>query len=140
MGWALGLAVAALTVAPVGAWAREFATNADAGNNSMSAVFGAAIGERIMAVSSAVDCTLEVDEAKLVCSATCCIPLESIQVDSEPTKTEHFQQWATNKKGSPAECSFDLVLDPIDLKGPVAAKVPVEFETTGTSPSLRQGS
>lgn len=128
----MGIAAAAFAVVPAGVDAREFATNPDAGNNSLSAVFDAAIGERIMAVSSAVACTLDVDEAKLVGTATCRVPLDSIQVDSEPTKTEHFQQWATNKKGSPAECSFDLVIDEIDLDGPVAAKVPVEFETTGT--------
>ncbi len=127
----VGFAMTAL-VASVGATeARGFTTDPDAGNNSMSAVFDAAIGERITAVSSAVDCSLEVDEAKLTGKARCRVPLTSIQVDSEPTKTEHFQQWATNKKGSPGDCSFELVTGDIDLAGPIAEKVPLEFETTG---------
>ncbi len=132
IGTVAWVAVVALAASAGSVGARGFKTNPDAGNNSMSAVFDAAIGERIMAVSSAVDCTLEVDEGKLSGTATCRVPLTSIQVDSEPTKTEHFQQWATNKKGTPDECSFDLVIDEIDLSGPVAANVPVEFETTGT--------
>lgn len=126
------MAAVAFLVAPDGVSARDFDTNPDAGNSSLSAVFDAAIGERIMAVSSAVDCTLDVDEEKLVGTARCRVPLTTIQVDSEPTKTEHFQQWATNKKGEPSACTFELVVDEIDLEGPIAAKVPVEFETTGT--------
>lgn len=128
----LALVLAALLLWPAAASAGSFRTDPDAGNNSMSAVFDAAIGERIMAVSSAVDCALEVDEQKLVGTARCRVPLTSIQVDSEPTKTEHFQQWSTNKASEPAACSFELEVDEIDLEGPVVAKVPVEFEATGT--------
>src|SRR2546430_2683781 len=39
----------------------KFAVDPEAGNNTFSAVFDAAIGERITAVSSAVACTLTVD-------------------------------------------------------------------------------
>lgn len=124
--------LAALAGVPFPASARSLATDPDAGNNSLSAVFDAAIGERIIAVSSAVDCTLEVDDQKLVGKALCRVPLTSIEVDNEPTKTEHFQQWATNKKGTPQECTFDLVVDPVELEEPVAPSVPVAFETTGT--------
>lgn len=127
--WAV---LAASIAAPAIALAAPYATNPDAGNNSLSAVFDAAIGERITAVSSAVDCTLSVDEPTQTGTATCRVPLTTIEVDNEPTKTEHFQQWATNKKGSPDECALELEVDEIKIEEPVAAKVPAEFETTGT--------
>ena len=127
--WAV---LAASFAAPAIASAAPYATNPDAGNNSLSAVFDAAIGERITAVSSAVDCTLSVDEPTQTGTATCRVPLTTIEVDNEPTKTEHFQQWATNKKGSPDECALELEVDEIKIEQPVAAKVPAEFETTGT--------
>jgi len=126
------IALGALLGLPVLASARTLTTNPDAGNNVMSAVFDAAIGERITAVSSAVDCTLDVDEHAQVGSATCHVPLSSVVVDNEPTKTEHFKQWATNKKGPAESCSFDLVVDEFEVEGRVEPKMPVEFETTGT--------
>src|SRR5262249_14323919 len=64
----------------------------DAGNNTFSAVFDAALGERITAVSSAVGCTIVADEGKLEGHAQCSVPLTSITVDSDETKTDHFQQ------------------------------------------------
>src|SRR2546422_8049957 len=44
--------------------ATEFAVDPEVGNNAFTAVFDSQIGERITAVSSAVGCTLTVDEAK----------------------------------------------------------------------------
>ena len=51
--------------APTAQASARFAVDPEAGNNTFTAVFDAAIGERITAVSSAVACTLIVDEAKL---------------------------------------------------------------------------
>src|SRR5207244_11754826 len=74
----------------------------DAGNNKFDATFDAPLGEKIIATSSAVNCELTL--AGETASGTCSVPLTSIMVDNEPTKTEHFQQWATNKKSDPKSC------------------------------------
>ena len=99
-----------------------FTVNPGVGKNTFTAVFDAMIGERIMAVSSAVGCTVIVDEEKLEGRATCSVPLGSIRVDNDETKTGHFQQWATNKKSDPAQCTFDLEIMPLKLSPPVEAK------------------
>src|SRR5437870_7682727 len=57
---ALSLAVTLLGSSATSA-ETKFAVDPEAGNNTFSAVFDAAIGERITAVSSAVACTLTVD-------------------------------------------------------------------------------
>ncbi len=69
-----------------------FTVDPEAGNNAFTAVFDASIGERISAVSSGIGCTLTVDEAKLEGRATCSVPLSSVRVDNDDTKTEHFGQ------------------------------------------------
>jgi len=61
----------------------------DAGNNKFSATFDAPLGERIEAVSSAVNCDLSYDDKAGTASGNCSVPLTSIMVDNEPTKTEH---------------------------------------------------
>src|SRR5215831_11927048 len=103
---------AALTVAtlsqPVWAGETTFSVDPDGGNNTFNAVFDAALGERITAVSSAVGCTVVADEEKLEGHAKCSVPLTSVKVDSDDTKTDHFQQWATNKKIDPKKCTFNL--------------------------------
>ncbi|MGH7965239.1 MAG: hypothetical protein ACRERD_26090 [Candidatus Binatia bacterium] len=108
-----------------------FAVDPEAGNNTFSAVFDAAIGERIMAVSSSVGCTLTVDEQQLEGKAKCSVPLTAIKVDNDDIKTEHFQQWATNKKLDAAKCTFDLEIPHIKLPPPVEEKKPVAFTTEG---------
>ena len=110
----------------------RFVVDPDAGNNAFTAVFDATIGERITAVSSAVACTLTVDEAKLEGRARCSVPLGSIRVDNDDTKTGHFGQWATNKKTEPTKCAFDLDVPSVKLPPPVEAKKPVAFTTEGT--------
>ena len=92
----------------------------------------AAIGERITAVSSAVGCALSVDEAKLRGKTTCSVPVTSIRVDNDDTKSDHFRQWATNKKVEPDKCVFTLEVAGLKLAGPVEAMNPVPFETEGT--------
>jgi hypothetical protein len=132
--WA-GAAAIALTLACVAMPAlaeTTFTVNPDVGNNTFTAVFDAAIGERITAVSSAVGCTLTVDEETLEGRATCSVPLTSIRVDNDDTKSEHFGEWATNKTMEAAQCTFDLEVPAITLPPPVAAKQPVAFSTEGT--------
>ena len=109
-----------------------FTVDPELGNNAFTAVFDAAIGERISAVSSAVGCTLVVDEAKLEGRATCSVPLTAIRVDNDDTKTEHFREWATNKQMDPSACTFDLVVPRVMLAPPVEAKEPAAFLTEGT--------
>ena len=117
---------------PVWSAPNTFSVDEDAGNNTFNAVFDAAIGERITAVSSAVGCTITADEGKLEGHATCSVPLTSITVDSDDTKTEHFQQWATNKKSDPKQCTFELDVPHVTLPSPLAAKTPLSFTTEGT--------
>src|SRR5437773_4886618 len=109
----------------------KFAVDPEAGNNTFTAVFDAAVGERITAVSSAVGCTLTVDEAKLEGKASCSVPLASIRVDNDETKSDHFRQWATNKQVDPKKCVFRLDLAAVKLQGPVEPMKPVAFETDG---------
>ncbi len=61
----------------------QFVADSEVGNNAFTAVFDSAIGERITAVSSAVGCTVTVDEAKLEGHARCSVPLGSIRVDND---------------------------------------------------------
>src|SRR2546428_5514693 len=109
----------------------KFAVDPEAGNNTFTAVFDAAVGERITAVSSAVGCTLTVDEANLAGKASCSVPLASIRVDNDETKSDHFRQWATNKQVDPKKCLFRLDLPAVKLQGPVEPMKPVAFETEG---------
>ena len=85
----------------------------DAGNSKFDATFDAPLGERIMAVSAAIACDLTYDEKTGAAAGSCAVPLTSITVDSEPTKTEHFQQWATNKKVEPKACRIEAKFDGI---------------------------
>lgn len=122
----------AMLVQPV--WAGEAAFNVDpeAGNNTLNAVFDAALGERITAVSSAVGCAVTIDEGNLTGHAKCSVALTSIKVDSDETKTEHFQQWATNKKLDPKKCTFDLDIPNVKLPSALQEKQSVAFSTEGT--------
>lgn len=120
------LAIAALpSVARAQAAAYEVDPNV--GNSSFSAVFDAALGERINAVSSAVACTLQVDNAAKTSTGACAVALTSIKVDSNDTKTEHFGQWATNNKSDPKTCRIEMTLKSIQPAGPLAANQSVKF-------------
>jgi polyisoprenoid-binding protein YceI len=127
----LGL-LAVLGRPPSAAGETRFVVDPEVGNNAFTAVFDSAIGERITAVSSAVGCTFTVDEAKLEGRGHCTVPLGSTRVDNDDTKTEHFGQWATNKKMEPAECAFSLKVPAVKLPPPLEAKKPVAFSTEGT--------
>ena len=110
----------------------RFVVDPEVGNNAFTAVFDSAIGERITAVSSAVGCTLAVDEAKLEGHGHCSVPLSAIRIDNDDTKTDHFGQWATNKKMEPAQCRFSLEVPAVKLPPPIEPKTPVAFTTEGT--------
>jgi len=120
-----------LSLQPVWAENATFKVDPEAGNNTFSAAFDAALGERIMAVTSGIDCTVTVDEGKLDDSAKCLVPLKAIKVDNDDTKTEHFQLWATNKKSEPEKCTFDLDVPGVKLPSALAEKKPVSFTADG---------
>jgi hypothetical protein len=109
--------------------ATQFAVDPEVGNNAFTAVFDSQIGERITAVSSAVGCTLTVDEAKREGRATCSVPLNTVRVDNDDTKT--FGQWATNKKTDPKQCTFQVEVPVVKLPSRVEPKTPVAFTTEG---------
>jgi hypothetical protein len=76
--------------APVAALAEDFAVNPEAGNSGFAAVFDAVLGERINAVSSSVGCDVTLDGRTGLASGRCSVPLTSITVDNDATKSEHF--------------------------------------------------
>jgi|ERR1700687_302995 len=101
--------------------------NPEAGNNTFSAVFDAPLGERINAVSSAVGCDLSYDEKTAKASGTCSVPLTSIMVDNEETKTEHFRDWVTNKKTKAQGCRFEARFEGVRLSEPLGPDKTVKF-------------
>jgi len=118
-------ALAVLLTLPLGARAEDFTVNPEAGNSGFSAVFDAALGERITAVSSAVGCQLTLDAAGTA-SGRCTVPLAAVQVDADETKSDHFRQWATNKKSDPRECKLEAVFSAVKL-GALRPEEPVPF-------------
>ena len=126
--------------------AAALTVDGEAGNSKFTAMFDAPLGEQISAVSSAVSCKLDYDKG--TASGTCTVPLTSISVDSEPTKTEHFQQWATNKKMEPKSCTIEATLaglkaepaelseKPSQLSGEAAFKVCGKARTGGGKEKL----
>ena len=119
------IALLALAAAPA-ALGEEFTVNPDAGNSSFSAVFDAALGERINAVSSAVGCDVTYDEKTGLASGRCAVPLTAIKVDADDTKSDHFQQWTTNKKSEPKDCSFVATFSGVKV-GPLSPEKPAPF-------------
>jgi hypothetical protein len=120
------LLVTVALLAPGTAGAEELRVKPDAGNNAFSAVFDAALGERISAVSSAVGCEIVYDEKAGTASGRCSVPLTSIRVDNDDTKSDHFRQWATNKKSDPARCKLEATFAGVKV-GPLVAEQPVPF-------------
>jgi hypothetical protein len=99
LSFGLGLSLAAA--------ADDLKVSPDNGNNTFTAIFDAPLGERITAVSSAVACDISYDASAATASGRCSVPLSTVMVDNEETKTEHFQAWATNKKVKPQACALD---------------------------------
>ena len=120
-------ATAALILSlPGAALAEALTVNPDAGNSSFSAVFDAALGERINAVSSAVGCEITYDARTGEAAGRCSVPLASIRVDNDDTKSDHFRQWATNKKTDPAACALEAVFTGVKV-GPLVPEKPAPF-------------
>ncbi len=109
------LLLAVLITTPADALAEGFTVNPDAGNSGFSAVFDAALGERINAVSSAVGCDVTYDEQTGLAAGRCAVPLLSIKVDADETKSDHFHQWATNKKSEPKDCRLEAAFSGVKL-------------------------
>lgn len=124
--------VLVLSSQPTWAETATFTVDPEAGNNTFSAIFDASLGERIMAVTSGISCTVTVDEGKLEGHAKCTVPLKSVRVDNDDTKTDHFQQWATNKKSAPEKCTFELDVPGVKLPAALEEKKPVTFTADGT--------
>jgi hypothetical protein len=119
--------------------AENFKTDPAAGNNVFTAVFDAKVGERITAQSSAVACDIAYDEKAGTASGSCSVPLTSIKVDNEDTKTEHFQQWVTNKKSEPKECRFEakfagVKVDRLAPEQPSSFTAEIPFTVCGRGP------
>jgi hypothetical protein len=106
--------------------AEDLVVDPEAGNNSLSAVFDAALGERISAVSSAVGCTVTWDDKTGTASGRCSVPIDSIRVDNDDTKSDHFRQWTTNKKSDPKDCRIEAVFSGLKI-GPLAPEKPAPF-------------
>jgi hypothetical protein len=115
-----------LLAGPALARAEDFTVNPEAGNSGFSAVFDAALGERINAVSSAVGCQVTFDERSGLASGRCSVPLTSIQVDADETKSGHFHEWATNKKSEPKDCRLEAVFTGVKL-GRLVPEQPAPF-------------
>lgn len=116
-----------LLVLAASARAEDLEVNPDAGNNGFSAVFDAKLGERINAVSSAVGCRVRLDEKAGTVSGACSVPLQSIRVDNDDTKSDHFRQWATNKKSDPATCRVEAEFENVHI-GTLTPETPVAFQ------------
>jgi hypothetical protein len=111
---------------PAAVPAEELVVNPDAGNSGFSAVFDAALGERISAVSSSVGCEVSFDEKTGLASGRCSVPLTTIKVDADETKSGHFHDWATNKKSDPRDCKLEAVFSGVKL-GALAPEKPAPF-------------
>jgi hypothetical protein len=120
------LSVVLALAGPAAVSAGDFEVNPDAGNNSFSAVFDAKLGERINAVSSAVGCQVTYDEKTGLAFGKCSVPIESIRVDNDDTKSDHFRQWATNKKSDPAQCRIEASFSGVKV-GTLIAGTPAPF-------------
>ena len=73
-------------------------------------------------------CQASYDEAAGTFTGSCAVPLTSIKIDNEDTKTEHFQQWATNRKVDPKSCQFAARFTDVKV-GRLAPEVPASFAT-----------
>ena len=61
-------------------------------------------------------------------SGRCSVPLSSITVDADATKSDHFRQWATNRKSDPARCMVSAQLDAVAVSLPQATGESNEFQ------------
>jgi hypothetical protein len=121
------LGILAIVGSSGAAYADAYKVSPDVGNSTLTAVFDAKVGERITALSSQVACDVTVDPKALTVTGSCAVPLTSIMVDNEPTKTEHFQQWSTNKKGEPKDCKYEAKFAGVKLDSAPKEGTPSAF-------------
>jgi hypothetical protein len=121
----LALSLAALSVA-LPSQAEDLEVTPEVGNGTLTAIFDADLGERIIALSVSVGCKLSLDESGAA-HGKCSVPLTSFRVDNHETKTDHFQQWATNKKMDPKKCKLEAELSAVKLSGPLVPMQAVPF-------------
>jgi len=119
----LGAVVLVLLASP----AETLRVDAKAGNNTLNGVFDAPLGERITATSSAVGCEIRLDAGGRNLSGRCSVPLATITVDADPTKSDHFRQWATNRKSDPARCMLSTELAAVAVSLPKAPGESTDF-------------
>jgi len=119
LSFGLGLSLAAA--------ADDLKVSPDNGNNTFTAIFDAPLGERITAVSSAVACDISYDASAATASGRCSVPLSTVMVDNEETKTEHFQAWATNKKVKPQACALEAKFSDVKLSESLVPEKSVRF-------------
>lgn len=124
---AAAAALLAAAFLPGPARAGSYRVAPDVGNSTATAVFDAKLGERITAQTSQVACDLAYDRKTGIASGSCSVPLTSIVVDNEPTKTEHFQQWATNRKSDASACRIEARFAGLTV-GALAPEIPAPFE------------
>ncbi|HZW91304.1 MAG TPA: hypothetical protein VFF12_19650 [Myxococcaceae bacterium] len=120
--------LATVLLAVLSAAPQELRVDGNAGNNTLNGVFDAPLGERITATSSAVGCELTVDPDAGQVSGRCSVPLESITVDADSTKSDHFRQWATNRKSEPARCKLVADFGKVALALPRGSGDGTEFQ------------
>ena len=77
--------------------AETYRSSAMQGDSTLSGVFSLPLGERITALSSVIDCSIDIENSIQI-KGICKVPLSSINVDSEPTKTKHFMLGQPTKK------------------------------------------
>jgi len=120
--------LAPLTLALLSAAPAALRVDGKAGNNTLNGVFDAPLGERITATSSAVACELQLGPEGRSLMGSCSVPLESITVDADSTKSDHFRQWATNRKVDPARCVLAASLEKVALSLPRTPGETTDFE------------
>jgi len=116
-----------ILVLALAASTQTFHVDGKAGNNTLNGVFDAPLGERITATSSAVACDIRVNAQDRNLSGRCSVPLKTITVDADPTKTEHFRQWATNRRSDPARCMLETELQAVAISLPGSPGGSAEF-------------
>ena len=60
-------------------------------------------------------------------------------MNADPTETEHFRQWATNRKGAPARCMLAAQLEELEVSLPHTSGESIPFHNApcSTRPSTR---
>jgi len=120
--------LAPLVLALISATPQALRVDGNAGSNTLNGVFDAPLGERITATSSAIACDLQVAPDGESVSGRCSVPLQSITVDADSTKSDHFRQWTTNGKTDPGRCVLAADLEKVTLSLPRAPGESSDFQ------------